>query len=52
MVTPQAFLDYVGEHLHQEVFLEMPILTGEELHDVAMAKKSTVGGWFGRLGLE
>ena len=39
LVTPQAFLDSVGEHLLHEAFLEMPILTGEELHDVAMAKK-------------
>ena len=37
-------LDFVGDHLPQEAFLEMPLLTGEELHDVAMAKKSTGGG--------
>ena len=44
VVTPQAFLDIVGNHLHQEAFLEMPVLTSEELHDAAMAKKSTAGG--------
>ena len=38
MVTPQAF---------QEAFLEMPTLTVEELHDVAMARKSTAGGMDG-----
>ena len=31
VVTVQAFLDFVGEHLPQEPFLELPILTGEEL---------------------
>ena len=44
MVSPQAFLDFVGHHLLQEAFLEMPVLTGEELHDAGMAKKSTAGG--------
>ena len=37
-------MDFVGNHLHQEAFLEMPAPTGEELHDAAMAKKSTAGG--------
>ena len=44
MVSPQAFLEFVGDHLPQEDFLDMPILTGEELHDVAMTKKFTAGG--------
>ena len=43
-VSPQAFLEFVGDHLPQEAFLDLPILTGEELHDVAMANKSTDGG--------
>ena len=43
VVTPQAFLDFVGDHLPQEAFLDLPILAGEELYDVAMAKKSTAG---------
>ena len=43
VVSPQAFLDFVGDHLLQVAFLDLPILTGEELHD-AMAKKSTAGG--------
>ena len=28
VVTIQAFLDFVGDHLPQEPFLELPILTG------------------------
>ena len=31
VVTVQAFLDFVGDHLPQEPFLEIPILTGEDL---------------------
>ena len=42
--SPHAFLDFVGNHLSQEAFLDLPILTGEELHDAAMAKKSASGG--------
>ena len=44
VVTPQAFLDFVGDHLPQGALLDLPILTGEELCEVAMAKKSTAGG--------
>ena len=44
VVTPQACLDFVGDHLPQEALLDLPILTGEELYEVAMAKKSTAGG--------
>ena len=44
VVTIQAFLDFVGDHLPQEPFLELPILTGEELYEAAMAKKSTAAG--------
>ena len=44
VVTPQAFLDFVRNRLPQETLLDLPILTGEELYDVAMAKKSTAGG--------
>ena len=51
VVTPQAFLDFVGNHLHGEAFLEMPLLSGEELHDAAMAKKTTAGGLDGGLGM-
>ena len=43
-VTPQVFLDSVGNHLLQGALLEMHVLTGEELHDARMAKKSTAGG--------
>ena len=51
VVTVQAFLDFVGDHLPQEPFLELPVLTGEELYEAAMAKK-TYRCWVGWLGLE
>ena len=44
VVSPQPFLDFVGNHLPQKALLDPPILTGEELYDVALAKKSTSGG--------
>ena len=44
VVTVQAFLDFVGDHLPQEPLLELPILTGEELYETAMATKSTAAG--------
>ena len=47
VVTSQAFLEFVGDHLPQEDLLDLAILTGEELHEVAMAKKSTAGGFDG-----
>ena len=43
VVTPQAFLDFVGDHLPQEAFLDLPILTGEDLYEVAMAKMAGIG---------
>ena len=51
VVTTQALLDFVGGYLSQEPFLDLPILTGEDLYEAAMAKKSTAGG-LGWLGLE
>ena len=44
VVTAQAFLEFVGDHLPQETLLDLPILTGVDLYEVAMAKKSTAGG--------
>ena len=44
VVTVQAFLDFVGDHIPQEPFLDLPMLTGEELFVAAMAKKSTAAG--------
>ena len=44
VVTVQAFLDFVGDHLPQEPFLELPILIGKELCEAAMAKKPTAAG--------
>ena len=51
VVTVQSFLDFVGDNLPQEPFLELPILTGEELYEAAMAKKSTAAGWMVGLGM-
>ena len=44
VVTVQAFLGFVGDHLPQVPFLDLPMLTGEELYEAAMAKKSTAAG--------
>ena len=52
VVTPQAFLEFVGDHLPQEASLDRPLLTREELHEAAMRKKSTAGELDGWLGLE
>ncbi len=48
VVTVQAFLNFVGDQLPQEPFLELPMLTGEELDEAAMAKKSTAAGLDGK----
>ena len=44
VVTVQAFLDFVGDHLPQVPFLDLPMITGEELYGTAIAKKSTAAG--------
>ena len=44
VVTVQAFLDFVGDHLPQQPILELPILTGDELYEATMAKKPTAAG--------
>ena len=44
MVAPQAFSDFVGDHLPQAAFLDMPCLTGEALHDAALLHESAAGG--------
>ena len=43
-VTPQAFLGFIGDFLHQADVIDMPALTGEDLHSAVLAKKSTSGG--------
>ena len=43
-VIPQSFLDFVGDYLEQAEFIDMPVLTGEDLHSAALAKKSSSGG--------
>ena len=44
VVTVQSFLDFAGDHLPQEPFLDLPMLTGKGLYEAAMAKKSTAAG--------
>ena len=44
LVTPQAFLDFVGSNLPQADSLNLPPITGEELSEVAAAKHSSAGG--------
>ena len=51
VVSPQAFLEFVGDHLPQGDFLDMPILTGEELHDVVMTKNPQLVDWTVGLGM-
>ena len=41
---PHKLFSFLWRSSLQEAFLDLPILTGEELHHVAMAKKSTGGG--------
>ena len=43
-VTPQSFLDFVGDYLDQATAIDMPVLTGEDLHGAVLAKISTSGG--------
>ena len=44
VVTVQAFLDFVGDYLPQVPFLDLHMLTGDELYEAAMAKKPTAAG--------
>ena len=44
VVTPQAFLEFVGEHLPEAAVLVLPILTGEALFEAAVIEKSTARG--------
>ena len=44
VVTVQDFLILLGIIFHRKPFLDLPILTGEELFEAVMAKKSTAGG--------
>ena len=41
---PVVTVHFVGDHLPQEPLLELPMLTGEELYEAAMAKKSSAAG--------
>ena len=44
LLTADHFPDFVGHLLPQELFLDLPQITGRDLHEVARAKKSTAGG--------
>ena len=37
-------MDFVGDFLEQATFIDMPVLTGEDLHSVVLSKKATSGG--------
>ena len=43
-VSAEQFLGFIGHFLPQEKFLDLPRITGRDLHEVARAKKATVGG--------
>ena len=48
VVTSEQFLDFVDPYLAQEPVLDLPRITGQDLQEVARAKKSTAGcldGW-------
>ena len=49
VVTSQAFLEFLGDHLPQEA--DLPILTGEELYDVALAKNQLLAVLMAGLGM-
>ena len=44
LVTVDQFLSFVGPFLPQEDVLELPRITGQDLLDVARAKRSSAGG--------
>ena len=44
VVTADQFLDVVGHLLPQEPHLDLPRITGRDLHEVARAKESTAKG--------
>ena len=43
-VTAGQFLDFIGQYLPQENYLDLPRITGRDLQEVARAKKATAGG--------
>ena len=46
-VTPHGFFDFIGNFLQQADIIDLPVLSGEDLHSAALAKKSTSGGFDG-----
>ena len=43
-VSSDRFLDFIGHFLPQQDFLDLPVISGRDLQDVARAKKATAGG--------
>ena len=43
-VSTEQFLDFIGHFLPQENYLDLPLITGRDLQEVARAKKATAGG--------
>ena len=46
-VTPEDFLDFVGGYLEQAREIDLPVLTGEDLHATVLARKATARGLHG-----
>ena len=44
LVTPDGFIQFVEGYLHQAPVLDLPVLTGDDLHSVVLSKKATSGG--------
>ena len=43
-VTSEAFLQFASTYLPHEDWLDLPVLTGEDLHSAALAQKATSCG--------
>ena len=43
-VSPEQFLDKIGNFLPQETYVDLPRITGRDLQGVARAEESTAGG--------
>ena len=47
-VSPHEFSEFIGSFLQQKAVIDMPVLTGEDLHSAVLAKKVTsvgLDGW-------
>ena len=43
-VSPDSFIDFVGLYLQQAPTLDLPELTGDDLHSAVLSEKATSGG--------